>query len=407
MINVFRRGRIWWARGTLKGQPVYCSLDTQFRNVAMERAEELEHLQAEGLDHRPHRWQKFEREFLAWIEPHVAKSTWRTYRRVVVRFGRSLEKQGVVSLLHISASTIAQFITERMQDVHPKHGTKPGRGGLRSDLRILRRMFNYARQNKYIRENPVNYPRLNYFSTQTLPFTDDELALMFADPEVREKPNLRAVMLMLLYTGLRISDVAGMRRENIHFDSGRIEVKAQKNGAILSLPIHAELRPVLIEHLATPRDYESERKLASALRKQCKFAKARMLLRKADIDEARSKSPFVFPTDTGKYDHSLEAKLRRVWKRCGIVNAHAHRFRDTFSVKLLAQGASLYDVSRLLGNSVRVVERHYAPYVKELQERGARLVKDLKIVPADAERPGAQQEPAPAPAIAPIPSWKM
>lgn len=407
MINVFRRGRIWWARGSLKGQHISCSLDTQFRNVAIERAQELERRGDQGLSLRPHSWRTFESEFLRWVEPHVARSTWRMYKRIAKRFGQSLETQGIASLLSISAPTIAQFIAERMQDVHPKHGTKPGRGGLRSDLRILRRMFNYAIQNKYLRDNPVNYPRLNRFSTSTLPFTDDELALMFADPEVREKPSVRAMMLTLLYTGLRISDVAGMRRDNVHLDTGRIEIKAQKNDAILSIPIHSEVRTALIEHLASVRDFDAERLEALRLRRKGHFAKAGILLRKAAADEARSKSPFVFPTAKGKYDHSLEAKLRRVWKRCGIVHGHAHRFRDTFSVKLLAQGASLYDVSRLLGNSVRVVERHYAPYVKELQERGARLVTGMKVVPADVERSGAPpRPPAPAPAIGPVPSWR-
>lgn len=269
-----------------------------------------------------------------------------------------MKAQGIADLDDVTPVVVASFISERMRDVHPKHGTTPKHTGLRSDLRILRRLFNYAIENKYIQDNPVKYPRLNHFTVHTLPFTDDELAAMFADREVREKPNLRGAMLVLLYTGLRISDVASLERSSVHIERGRIERKTQKTGALVSLPLHPDVRDTLIKHLATR-------------------------------NEAQSKSPLLFPTQAGKLDRSLEAKLRRVWKRCGIQNAHAHKFRDTFSVKLLAQGASLYDVAQLLGNSVRVVERHYSPYVKELQERGSRLVGNLKLLPADVQLPTA------------------
>ncbi len=50
------------------------------------------------------------------------------------------------------------------------------------------------------------------------------------------------------------------------------------------------------------------------------------------------------------------------------VKGHPHRFRDTFSVRLLEQGEDLRTVQLLLGHtSIRTTEKHYAPFVQSFQ----------------------------------------
>jgi integrase len=61
--------------------------------------------------------------------------------------------------------------------------------------------------------------------------------------------------------------------------------------------------------------------------------------------------------------------LRKLFKLAGVPGGHAHRFRDTFAVELLLS-VPLERVSVLLGHrSVKVTERHYAPWVKARQEQ--------------------------------------
>src|SRR6266852_2064563 len=53
-----------------------------------------------------------------------------------------------------------------------------------------------------------------------------------------------------------------------------------------------------------------------------------------------------------------------------LPNGHAHRFRDTFAVELLLAGVPIERVSILLGHqSVRITEKHYAPWVRARQEQ--------------------------------------
>lgn len=62
--------------------------------------------------------------------------------------------------------------------------------------------------------------------------------------------------------------------------------------------------------------------------------------------------------------------LSRVDETASVLDAHAHRFRDTFAVELLRSGVPLEHVSVLLGHSsIKITERHYAPWVRERQEQ--------------------------------------
>jgi hypothetical protein len=58
----------------------------------------------------------------------------------------------------------------------------------------------------------------------------------------------------------------------------------------------------------------------------------------------------------------------------GITNGHAHRF-SRFAVELLLKGVSLEDVATLLGNTIRVAEKHYSPWVQKRQDALEAAVK--------------------------------
>jgi site-specific recombinase XerD len=65
-------------------------------------------------------------------------------------------------------------------------------------------------------------------------------------------------------------------------------------------------------------------------------------------------------------------------RRAEVLDAHPHRFRDSFAVDLLSRGASPYDVAKLLGDTVDTLEKHYAPFVRELRERARASWKPAK-----------------------------
>src|ERR1700676_342147 len=61
------------------------------------------------------------------------------------------------------------------------------------------------------------------------------------------------------------------------------------------------------------------------------------------------------------------------------IDGHSQQFRDTFVVSLLASGVSLEQVATLLGNSVKVVQKHYAPWKIKRQEALDRAISRVLI----------------------------
>lgn len=347
MLTIYKRGRLFWARGSVHGKVVRVSLDTQIKEVAWQRLIDLE---LHG-GKKATRWEDFVKQFFELKSLQVKAATKKKYEFVIGRLGNYVKSRRIILLRELDAELIADYSRVRQQDIHPTTDMKLGPEGLKNDLRILRSLFNYAIECGYIDKNPIMAKKLKTISGQTKPFTKTEIRLMLDSPYVNTSPERYALVCAFLYTGLRISDVSALQKKAVDLKGGSILLRTTKRDKDVFVGLHSELNIAFKEHLA-------------------------------HLNHAQKFSPFLFPTDTGKqmWPQSLDAKLRRIFIHCGIEKGHAHRFRDTFAVGLLASGASLYDVSKLLGTTVSVAELHYAPYVEELRARAKTLVDKLDFI---------------------------
>ena len=183
----------------------------------------------------------------------------------------------------------------------------------------------------------------------TLPYSRDEMAAMLdACPMLKDwhghsnqenARRLRALILLLRYSGLRISDAASCAVDRLA--GNRLFLYTQKTG----VPVYGPLPPVVVKALeACPR-----------------------------------LSPrYWFWTGVGSKE-TLSGNWRRTFRRlceiASVVNGHPHRFRDTLAVEQLMDGMPIERVSILLGHSsVKITERHYSPWV---QARQTQLEADL------------------------------
>jgi integrase/recombinase XerD len=94
---------------------------------------------------------------------------------------------------------------------------------------------------------------------------------------------------------------------------------------------------------------------------------------------------FYFWSGNGKRETAAkdwQAKIRKLFDLASVDKGEnfmvSHRLRDTFGVECLLAGVPLERVSILLGHStIKVTERHYAPWIQKRQQQ---LEADLRAM---------------------------
>jgi site-specific recombinase XerD len=92
-----------------------------------------------------------------------------------------------------------------------------------------------------------------------------------------------------------------------------------------------------------------------------------------------------------------ERTLSAVFKKSGVKDAYAHRYRHTLATRLLEQGATFEQVADILGNSPAVVRKHYGKWSSGRQNSIDRLMMThfetmldtIPVTPQSYEKMGA------------------
>jgi integrase len=292
-------------------------------------------------------WQDLETTFKAWMTQRVIlgklrDSTKSRYTQTLTAFREFLKARGISELPAITRSVVEEFKAWRLKLVLEKKFSRGGRGVV-LDTAILHRVFAFALNCELVVRNPVLLDGRpgDDPARGAQPFKAADLT------KLREAAGQDLLtFLMLRWTGMRGSDVVGLRWGEIDWESREINRLTLKRSKRILIPVHQELLFALEIERDRRKPVPEEHVL---------------------INPANGK-PLTRPR--------LYERMLALGRRAGVLGSHPHRFRDTYAVDMLARGASPYDVAKLLGDAVATIEKHYAPFVKELRERARWIMEN-------------------------------
>lgn len=251
----------------------------------------------------------------------IAPSTLKYYRRVLEAFSGFAPN----SLAHITAAQIVRFRATR----------RVAASTLETQIGAVRIWLRWCLETGRIASDPAAGLKAQHIPPpEIVPLSQAEVsALLMSCDSMRmaaSRIRARAILLLMLYSGLRIGDVAALRRDRIDWKARRLTVRTQKRGTRVTVRL--------------PED------CIAAL-------------------DSLPKSEKIFAGGTvHSTANSITKTLKALGKLSGVTRLHPHLLRHTFACRLLEGGAELRTVQHLLGHSsIRTTERYYAAFVASHQ----------------------------------------
>jgi integrase len=396
MLTIRKRGRVFWSDGLVQGIRIRRPLGTRNHDAAHRIIGKIERALAEGTE--SDLWPELQRflpeqtfrvyaEVAGYKEPVVKpEPTWadlsaafenelhrrvaldklrdstaQRYRHTTHEFKTFLEERKTTLLKDISKPLVESFKVWRAARIRTRNFSR-GATSLALDAAILHRIFAIGIEYEIVEKNPVRMEGrpgdIPERGAQPFSATQLDKLKQAAGPDL-------FIFLLLRWTGMRGSDIVGLTWEDVHFYRREIERVTQKRRKPVIIPIHTELLFVL--------ETEFDRRSPGA--------------HEQVLPQTREHGRMTRPR--------LYQRCKAMGRRAGIEDAHPHRFRDTFAVDMLARGATAYDVAKLLGDEIATVEKHYAPFVRELRERVRNLMETGKGIHAFEPQTSAHRLPTP------------
>ena len=260
----------------------------------------------------------------------IAASTHDLYRNSARVFFNWLRGRKTRLMDNITPTVIDEYMIWRRAEV-----VKNPRGfsgsSLQTDSTTLSAVFNLALEGGVVRKNPV-HPQPRVHPQETVhPFSKEELARLEAAS--LSNPYVHLVYKVFRFTGLRGSDAANLTWSGIDLATKTLRVQTKKRGNWVTIPLAQPLAEMLYDRFYYDRQPFPETHV---------------------LDGER---------------HKLYRVIKDLGKKAGVLNTYPHRFRTTLGCQILEGGGSIFDVAKILGDTVSTVERHYAPFTDGMQNR--------------------------------------
>ena len=202
---------------------------------------------------------------------------------------------------------------------------------------IIKTSFSYAYNNKYC--DYIDLTDIKFKSSNKIMFILSKEEQSILENRLKEKVNIRKICLLLcLYTGLRVGEVAGLKWEDIDFSNKSLIIK-RTIIRIKNQNKNNSNKTFLIE--STPKSETSRRIIPIP-----------NFIINLLYEFKKNDNYFLLSNSEKLYDpRYLEAFYTRILRNCNIKNNKFHTLRHTFATRSIESKMDIKTLSEILGHS--------------------------------------------------------
>ena len=268
-----------------------------------------------------------------------------------------MERQPDVDITKVTSKDIRDHLTYMRLEYTPRRITggndrKLSSKSIRNIYVAFSAFFRWAKDEFDIPSPMVNVPSPKSTSPEIIPLSKDEIERLLkvcdscdeAKTDLRRKFTMRratarrdrAIILVLLDTGLRASELCSLTVEDVELKTGKVIIRHGASGGAKG----GKGRTVY-------------------LGKTARKAVWRYLVDREDGEEPYAP---LFTTKTNRplNKGALLQVIRALGAKAGIKRCYPHRFRHTFAITYLRSGGDLFTLKSLLGHASLDMVEHYA-----------------------------------------------
>ena len=282
----------------------------------------------------------------------LAPSTMESKRLIWQDFARWMEKN------HLEIGSLAEVTREAVGEYLACVRLEVCAATYNRRICVLREIFNCLADKASLQSNPWDGVVLHVEHCHSRrELEPDELdRLISSAGKLGEE--WRSLILIGIYTGLRLGDACRLRWDSVNLERGIIQLIPSKtknyaNGKPITIPLHPELVTLMIKYNTSNEDVQN----------------------KDNVVKSQPRSPYVLPTLARYYDTQkwcINHGLTRIFKMADIEtgvkidgrrkktpNATFHSLRHTFVSFAANAGVPLPVVQSIVGHCSTAMTRHY------------------------------------------------
>jgi integrase len=357
-VTLFRRGKFWYLNYWLDGRRhrvptgLVSKMEAELLRADKEKSlvlDQLHHLRRQDIPVA-----RCYREYLRQCQANfLAKKTLDTARSTLKKFFRWA---AVRTIDRLTTGRVMDYFAYRVKSDHLEPAS------LRRNREALHAFFNFVKRKGYVGTNPVSEvkpPRVPESDIRYL-----KLGEIAGCLKAVKGDRLEPVIACAIYAGLRREEICWLTWEDVDLTEGKplLRVRLKEVDGHRWIPKTKRNRFVPIHPYLLP--YLQAMKLQSG------------------------EVPWVFASPQGcRWDgdnlgHALAKRMRLLGLKWNFLD-----FRHTYGSQLAMKGLTIYKIAKLMGNSSRVAERHYAALQTEDLHKDINFgVEEAPVVKKPARR---------------------